>query len=189
MNRGYWLLLTTGAAGAVAATFPLAGADADLGLIICAFLVVTVFIILVTVALYGTRRPVHDCYLPVALMACVYVLTAWSLLCGPVCDSIRTRELYRWLLWSNRYGKHVLAQPVSSIGNHKSIEWDRWGYADSSAVAYLVYDPSDNLRLTMQVSASERAEDFPCRIERVDRLGSRWYSVVLLIGKSENRCN
>jgi hypothetical protein len=174
--------------GAVEATFPLVGADADLGLIIYACLVVTVVMTLNTVDLYGTRRAVHDCYLSVEVMACVYILTVWSLLCGPVCDSIRTRELYRWLLWSNRYRENVLAQPVSPIGEHKSTEWDHWTYNDSTAVAYLVYDPSDNLRLMTHIDPVRKA-DLPCEIERVDRLESRWYSVVLLKGPSRSSCN
>jgi hypothetical protein len=49
-------------------------------------------------------------------------------------------EAARWSAWSHQYKKEVLAQPSSSNGNLKHIEWDGTGFAGvANNTVYLVF--------------------------------------------------
>src|ERR1700679_879999 len=115
-DRRYWLL-TLAAVSALLATFPLAVSEANFGFTICVFSVLIIFVVLIAVNLVVHRGALPDNYLSLVLMAILYVGTIWTLLGGYFCDAIRIRELYRWMLWSNKYGARVLVQLVSSVGD------------------------------------------------------------------------
>jgi hypothetical protein len=187
-NRRCWLLIAIAMVSALVATFPLAVSNAGRGFIACLFSVLTVFVILIVVGLIVYRRS-PESQLTIVFMALLYVGTTWTLLGGYVFDAIRIRELYRWVLSSNRYRATVLAQPASVGGDLKYTEWDGWRLAGSATVSYLVYDPSDSLRLLARAHIPQKLKGVPCGVARIDRLQSRWYSVVLFTDTCRNASN
>jgi hypothetical protein len=76
------------------------------------------------------------------LMVVVFRAVCWALV--RISDDVRT--VCRWALHENAYKAEVLAQPSSTDGRLKHVEWDGWGFVGSGdMVVYLVFDPNDSL--------------------------------------------
>ena len=84
----------------------------------------------------------------------------------------------RWLLRSHDYKSRVLAQPTSTNGELKHIEWDSWGFPGAGdTVVYLVFDPTDSLSAAAKSHQPGKYSGIPCEVPHVGRLESHWYTV------------
>lgn len=113
---------------------------------------------------------------------------AMFLLIGRYGLAIRTTV--RWLAWSRDYKTEVLAQPPSTNGNFKHIEWDGWGFAGAGdTTVYLVFDPSDSLSGAARNRRAGKFDGIPCAVPVVNRLEKRWYTVVFYTDEDWNHCD
>ena len=87
------------------------------------------------------------------------------------------RDSARWLLWSRDYKSKVLAQPESTNGELKHVEWDGWGWVGMDTTVFLVFDPTDSLRAAAKSHRAGKFGGVPCEVPLVRRLESHWYSV------------
>jgi hypothetical protein len=83
----------------------------------------------------------------------------------------------RWLIWSRSYQSAVLTQPDSTNGYLKHVEWDGWGWSGQDTVVYVVFDPTDSLFQAARSHQPGRYKGIPCKVFRVRRLESHWYTV------------
>jgi hypothetical protein len=95
----------------------------------------------------------------------------------------------KWLLWSSEYKKQVLAQPVSSNGDFKHIEWDGWGWAGINTSIYLVYDPTDSLAAAAKSHQPGKFKGIPCQVPWVRRMQSHWYTVMFYTEEDWSGCS
>jgi hypothetical protein len=124
--------------------------------------------------------------LAVLSMLIAYSAISWSLLN----NSRDLRTASRWLLWSKEYKKKVLAQPNSTNGALKHIEWDGWGFPGAGdTVVYLVFDPDDSLSKAAQSHSPGKFSGVPCEVPRVRRLESHYYSVLFYTDTDWEHCN
>jgi hypothetical protein len=91
------------------------------------------------------------------------------------------RTATRWLLWSHEYKKEVLAQPASTNGDLKHIEWDGWGWAGMDTTVFLVFDPTDSLAAAAKNQESGKFSGIPCEASLVRRMESHWYTVTSMV--------
>jgi len=88
------------------------------------------------------------------------------------------RESLRWLLWSNRFKAELLASPAPHPGELGHVQWEATGFAGvANNAIYLVMDPSDALYSAAQTGSPGKYPGLPCKVLKVRRLESRWYSV------------
>jgi hypothetical protein len=83
----------------------------------------------------------------------------------------------RWLVRSNHYKAEVLAQPETTNGNLKHVEWDGWGWGGQDTTVYLVFDPTDSLSQAARSHQAGKYNGIPCEAFLVRRLESHWYTV------------
>jgi hypothetical protein len=96
---------------------------------------------------------------------------------------VALRETARWLVWSHDYKNEVLAQPTSTSGDLKHIEWDGWGFPGAgNTTVFLVFDPTDSLSTAAKNHQSGKFNGIPCEVFRVSRLESHWYTVIYYTG-------
>ena len=140
------------------------------------------FALLVIVILRQTGRT-----LAWLLAAVVFLVTSGTMLTTQ--DAIRPS--LRWALWSHRIKAQVLAQAFRAE-ELKHFEWDGWGWGPTGDwTAYVVYDPTDSLLVAAKDSRQgiyRRYKGIPCEVDRVRRLESHWYSVVLGMNEEWDRC-
>ena len=101
-------------------------------------------------------------------------------------SAIRTTA--RWLLWSHNYKDKVLAQPASTNGEFKHVEWDGWGWGGQDTAEFLVFDPSDSLSAAAGSHQPGKFDGIPCEVPRVSRLESHWYTVVFYTNQGWGEC-
>lgn len=88
------------------------------------------------------------------------------------------RPELRWALFSHKFKKEVLSQPVERSDELRHVEWDAWGWGPvGDFTAYVVFDPDDSLQSKAHLT---NIRGIPGDVLDVDRLGPRWYSVTLL---------
>jgi hypothetical protein len=93
------------------------------------------------------------------------------------------RDTARWLVWSHEYKNEVLAQPTSTNGDLKHIEWDGWGFPGAGDTSvFLVFDPTDTLSTAAKNHQSGKFNGIPCEVNRVRHLESHWYTVIYYTG-------
>ena len=142
------------------------------------FVVPIVSIFLLVFAIIAAIRKNFLRALETLLMLVVYCVISWSLFR----NSFELRTFTRWLFWSKDYKAQILAEPDPADGLLKHIEWDGWGYPGvGDTVAYLVFDPND-LLLTVKLNG------LPCKVWRVRRLESHYYTVLFYTDTDWNRC-
>jgi hypothetical protein len=83
----------------------------------------------------------------------------------------------KWLLSSSEYKQQVLAQPVTSNGDFKHMEWDDWGWGGINNSEYLVFDPTDSLSAPAKNHQAGKFNGVPCAVPLVRRFESHWYKV------------
>ena len=83
----------------------------------------------------------------------------------------------RWLIRSRRYQSAVLAQPDSSNGYLKHVEWDYWGWSGQETEVYVVFDPNDSLFQAANSHQPGKYAGIPCEVFRIRRLENHWYTV------------
>jgi hypothetical protein len=180
-SRFNWWLPAWGALGALIVLLPTLIWGND----VVAFfgsipLAVIVLVILLAVAPVKVRRQA----LAVAAMICIFVVLVWS--CFRSSDDLRTTT--RWLIHSQSYKAQVLHQPMPSDGSLQHIEWDGWGFAGADTTVYLVNDPSDRLYEATGKHAPGKFIGLPCKVARVHRLESHWYTVLFYTDTDWNHC-
>lgn len=95
----------------------------------------------------------------------------------------------RWTFSASRYKSRVLALPPARDGNLRHIEWDGWGFPGAgNTVAYLVFDPSNQLAGVAPKHVATRLPGLPCDVNDVRRLDSGWYSVLFYTGTDWEHC-
>jgi len=84
----------------------------------------------------------------VLLFTSVAILVAWNF--------YGFRNAAKWSLWSRSYKSEVLAEPFSSNGDFKHIEWDGWGWAGQDTTVYLVFDPANELSTAAKAASTRQ---------------------------------
>lgn len=126
--------------------------------------------VLLIVALLKIRRQTMSSL----LMVVVFCALSWAL--HRVSNEVRTLSL--WTVHKNAYKAHVLAQPSSTDGSLKHMEWDGWGgFGTGDTVVYLVFDPSDSLAAAARIGTPGKFSGIPCEVWRVRHLENQWYTV------------
>ena len=105
------------------------------------------------------------------------VATFWAASVPLFLYSIQIRTFTKWLLWSDRYKNEVLAQPASTNGSFKHIEWDSWGWGGEDFSVFLVFDPTDSLSVPAQNHQHGKLHGIPCDVSGVRRIDSHWYLI------------
>jgi len=132
----------------------------------------------------ATDRKGHQ-RLSVLLAAVVYLAVSWAL----VKHAFEVRDEGRWMLWSGEYKFQILAQPASTDGELKHVEWDGWGFAGNETEAYLVFDPNDSLAPEVKAHSSGKFSGIPCEVWNVHRFQKHWYSVTFYTETAWDDCN
>lgn len=119
-------------------------------------------------------------------MIAVFCVVSWLLF--RVSDDVRTTG--RWLIHSKRYKAEIFAQPNSTNGELKHVEWDGWGFAGAGdTTVYLVFDPNDSLALAAKSRSPGKFSGIPCEVPSVRRLESHWYVVVFYTDTVWDHCS
>jgi hypothetical protein len=186
-DRFNWWLPFSGAAGALLLFVPamVYGNDISEMLYILIAASVVSFVVLLFAIVFATRGGKFRA-LAVMSMAAVYAAASWALFVY----SHQLRWNTRWILWSKEYKANVIAQPGTTNGNLKHIEFDGWGgFGAGDTVAYLVYDPSDLLSAVTRSDSPGKLAGIPCAVAQVRRFESHFYSVVFYTDTDWNHCD
>jgi len=136
---------------------------------------------LLLVALFKIRRHTMSSL----LMLAVFCIVCWTLL--RVSDDLRT--VGRWTIHKNTYKAEVLAQPSSTDGRLKHVEWDGWGFAGvGDTVEYLVFDPNDSLASAARTGFPGKFSGIRCEVLHVRRLERQWYIVLFYTETDWEHC-
>jgi hypothetical protein len=95
------------------------------------------------------------------------------------CSETRLRPWARWLIFSNTYKSQVLAQTVASQNDLRFIQWDGWGWAGMETNVYLIYDPSDKLKVRTNGVLRKKSVEITEKSQFIQRLEHNWYSATL----------
>lgn len=120
------------------------------------------------------KRTSKNLLLIIAALGCMAIAALWWVVIGHR-SAIGTTT--KWLLLSRGYKVEVLAQPDSTNGELKHVEWDGWGWAGMDTVVYLVFDPTDSLSPAASSHQPGKYRGIPCEVFLVRRLESHWYTV------------
>jgi hypothetical protein len=113
-------------------------------------------------------------FLLVAALGCVAVVTIWWVVFGQH-SALGTSA--KWLARSHQYKAAVLAQPDSTHGELKHVEWDGWGWGGQDTNVYLAFDPTDSLSQAASSHQPGKYKGIPCDVFLVRRLERHWYTV------------
>jgi hypothetical protein len=106
------------------------------------------------------------------------LVSYWAISAVLVMNYSAIRTSAKWLIWCHEYKSEVLAQPASSKGELKHIEWDGWGFPGAGdTTVYLVFDPTDALSAAARSHRPGKFGGLPCEVHLVHRLESHWYAV------------
>ena len=152
--------------------------------VVCAFLVLITASSLIVAVFRKKRRQ----FLLILSMATVYWVISAALVIYDLKNPTAVRTAARWLASSRDYKEKVLSQSVPP-GELKHIEWDGWGWAGMDTTMYLVFDPTDSLSEAASSHQSGKINGIPCQVQRVRRLESTWYTVLLYTNEFWDRCN
>jgi cell division protein FtsW (lipid II flippase) len=99
------------------------------------------------------------------------------------------RNKSRWLTQSRSYKSAVLAQPISPRGELKHVEWDGWGGPGAGdTTVYLVFDPNNSLSSRIKPNSDSIPPGIPCKVFKINRLESQWYTVQFYTDTAWNYC-
>jgi hypothetical protein len=98
----------------------------------------------------------------------------------------QARTTIRWVLWSGDYKTQMAKEPPA--GTYlRHFEWDGWGFAGAGdTTMYLVFDPQDTLSTRALGPAS--LSGLPCKVYRVRRLETGWYTVLFYTDTDWDSC-
>ncbi len=184
-DRFNWWLPFYAAIGALIFFLPVIfyGGDSDGLYFLFALLISFIFFVVALVHAICKNRLRS---LAVLSMLVVYCAVSWCLLK----DSRELHSTAQWFLKSKEYKVKVLAQPDSTNGELKHIEWDGWGFAGSgNTVVYLVFDPNDSLSTAAKSHSPGKFHGIPCEVYRVRRLESHYYTVLFYTDTDWGYCN
>jgi hypothetical protein len=120
-------------------------------------------------------KPQRKIHLPLlASVACIAAVAFWWFV---IETNSALGTAARWIVRSRDYKARVLAQPDSTNGEFKHVEWDGWGWAGMDTTVYLVFDPTDTLFQAAHSHQSGKYSGIPCEAFLVRRLESHWYTV------------
>lgn len=164
-----WRVAGVLAASVALTALALVYAEFDLATLLCAAmtLITGVLLSIFAVASTGRRRWVALSVLAVYMLGSAFLLTHVSV----------SRSHLRWFLLSRSYEARVLGAPTPGNGELRHALWDGSGFGGQDTLTYLVFDPTNSLRVTLGTSAPVRASGLPCRVLQVTRLESQWYAV------------
>jgi hypothetical protein len=118
-------------------------------------------------------------------MLVVYLAVSWLLFI----NSYELRATTRWFLWSKNYKANVLAQPDSTNGTLKHIEWDGWGFPGAGdTVVYLVFDPNELLSKSASTHSPGKLSGIPREVATVNRMESHYYTVIFYTDTDWSHC-
>lgn len=120
------------------------------------------------------KRTLKTLAFVIAAIGCVAIAAIWWVLVG-YRSAIGNRA--KWLLRSHDYKAAVLAQPETTNGELKHVEWDSWGWGGEDTVVYLVFDPTDSLFRAASSHQPGKYNGIPCQVLLVRQLESHWYTV------------
>ncbi len=141
---------------------------------------------LIVYGIIGKRRRK---WLAVLTAVAVLWATGYAVFMLPVEYDLAIRTTARWLIWSNDYKAKVLAEPASTNGSLKHIEWESWGIVPSGfTVVYLVFDPSDLLSAAARKRQPGKFDGIPCEVPEVNRLEKNWYTVMFYTDDEWSHC-
>ena len=109
----------------------------------------------------------------IAVFCSVAIAALWWVVIG---HSSTLGTTARWLVQSHQYKAEVLAQPGTTSGELKHVEWDSWGWAGQDTTVYLVFDPTDSLSQAASSHKPGKYYGIPCEVFLVHRLESHWYT-------------
>ncbi len=183
-SRFNWWLPIGAAIGSLSLFLPtmIYGGDNDVLYIIIAPIICSIF--LVVAFLYAIRRKKQHCLTALSMLV-VYGAVSWGLFK----NSHEMHSSTQWIFQSKAYKAKVLAQPATTDGNLKHIEWDGWGFAGNDTVEYLVFDPSDLLSVAAKKHSSGKFSGIPCDVPHVHRLESHYYTVEFYTDTGWESCN
>lgn len=141
--------------------------------------IISVILLAVAICKSGRRR------LEILSMLVMYCAVSWGLFM----NSTELHWTTRWLFWSKDYKARVLSQPTTEDGELRHIEWDSWGFAGSDTEAYLVFDPKDSLLIAAKSGSAGQFSGIPCKVVRVRRLESHYYTVLFYTDTDWNDCS
>ena len=119
-----------------------------------------------------------------------HLVVYWAVSWGLFINSSELRTATRWFLWSRDYKARLLAQPVSTSGALRHIEWDGWGgFGAGDTVEYLVFDPNDSLLTAAKTHSPGKLSGIPCGVDHIRRLESQYYSVLFYTDTDWDHCN
>lgn len=143
------------------------------------------FLIGLCVLIYAAIRK----NLSIAVMVAVFFATLALLFTYEIKRPVGIRSAIRWFLWSPEYKAEVLAQPASTNGDLKHIEWDGWGFVPAGqTTVYVVFDPMDTLAAAARGHQAGKFKGIPCEVLLVRRLESHWYTVLFYTEESWGQC-
>jgi hypothetical protein len=114
---------------------------------------------------------------PIVGLVMLLLISALLTVSRPLFGTPSVFNAARWLMWSRSYKSAVLAQPDSTDGYLKHVEWDSWGWGGEDTVVYVVFDPTDSLFQGASSHEPGQHGGIPCKVFRVRRLESQWYTV------------
>jgi hypothetical protein len=113
----------------------------------------------------------------------------WAISVLLVMNYSAVRDSARWLVWSRDYKAKVVAQPASANGELQHIDWDGWGWGGENTEVFLVFDPADSLSAEAASGQPGRFNGIPCKVDRLRRLESHWYTAQFYTGEIWGQCN
>jgi len=178
-----WRLPLYGALAAILVLLPKIVFGNDVGTIFVTMLLgAIVCVALLIVAVLKIRRQT----ISTLLMVTIFCAVCWALV--RISDDVRS--LCRWTVRKNAYKSEVLAQPSSTDGRLKHMEWDGWGFVGSAdTVVYLVFDPNDSLAAAARIGSPGKFRGIPCEVLRVRRLENQWYTVLFYTDTDWGHCD
>jgi hypothetical protein len=184
-----WRPLFAGAVMSFLVFAAIAACQADLSLFLNVFVVApTLFALSIGSLIYAVIRRRRPRELPATLVVLWAMAVCFFLYNRE--HPFAIRETARWLIWSHQYKQQVLAEPVSTNGDLKHIEWDASGFAGvANDSAYLVFDPADTLEAAARNNQVAKFNGVACKVRAIRRLESHWYAVLFYTDQSWGECS
>jgi hypothetical protein len=163
--------------------------QADISLLLYLFLFAVLFVSGIALVIYAAIRKSHRRrslrqLTTVAILSAVAV----ALFAFGLAYPIAIRTAVRWTTGSSAYKARVLAQPPSQNGELQHINWDGWGMFAQDTTVYLVFDPTDALSAAARSRQPGKFNGIPCKVQRVSRLESHWYTVLFYTDETWGSC-
>ncbi len=164
--------------------------QADISLVLYLFLIAVLFVSGITLVVYAAiskkhrRRSLRQLTTVAIVSAVAVALFAFGL-----AHPVAIRTAVRWMIGSSAHKAQVLAQAPPQNGEFQHIDWDGWGMFAQDTTVYLVFDPIDALSAAARSHQPGEFNGIPCKVQRVSRLESHWYTVLFYTDETWGHCN